>query len=70
MKELIDNTHSGAYSPQSHSDGYINTHSCTQTGNFTTIYRVSEKENTWGKGWPLVRGRTKVMPLKTSDHLV
>ncbi len=34
MKELIDNTHSGAYSPQSHSDRHINTHSCTQTGRF------------------------------------
>lgn len=31
MKELIDNTHSAAYSPQSHSDRRTNTHSCRET---------------------------------------
>lgn len=48
MKELIDNTHSGAYSPQSHSDRHINTHTAVlKLADFTTTDRVSE--NSWGK---------------------
>lgn len=46
MKELIDNTHSRAYSPQSHSDRRINTHSCTQNGK---ILQPSERGRSRGE---------------------
>lgn len=68
MKELIDNTHSRAYSPQSHSDRHINTHSCAQNGK---ILQPSERARTrWEIG-----GRQRVVgrewrPSNSSHHLV
>lgn len=58
MKELIDNTHSGAYSPQSHSDSHINTHSAAlKLAYFTTTDGMSSQG---GNRRPAARGRTKI----------
>lgn len=68
MKELIDNTHSGAYSPQSHSDRHINTHSCTQTGRF---YNHGQSEREFMRKWLACSERQDqdVKASDTSHHL-
>lgn len=61
MKELIDNTHCRAYSPQSHSEGHINTWSCAQNGRFFFFfffYNVQWERGDHGENsWPAAGGR-------------